>query len=96
MWYRRSANIDVASSRWRLANQSLLEACGIPHEVASADRRWIYVLLHGDDHLGTGWDVSWISPSQAANLLAAFECDLQSTVGLDLVQLLRKRCAPNM
>ena len=96
MGYRRTADIDVTSSRWRLANQSLLEACGIPHEVASADRRWIYLLLHGDDHFGTGWEVSWISPTQAANLLAVLERDLHSADGLDLVQLLRKRCATSI
>jgi hypothetical protein len=58
MVFRRSDETDPDSSRWRRAHLELLAASGIPSEVAASDRRWIYVLLHGDDHLATGWDVS--------------------------------------
>ena len=91
MGFRRSDNIGPTCSRWRLAHRALLGACGIPAEVADSDRRWVYVLLHGDDYPGTGWDVSWVSPRQAAELLATLEWDLPSWVGYDLVRLLRQR-----
>jgi hypothetical protein len=91
MGFRRSDEAGPTGSRWRLAHQSLLGACGVPGEVAGSDRRWVYVLLHGDDYPGTGWDVSWVSPRQAAELLAVLERDLPSAVGYDLVPLLRQR-----
>ncbi len=53
---RHSDNFGAESPRWRLANRSLLSACGVPDAVADSDRRWVYVLLHGDDYPGTGWD----------------------------------------
>ena len=31
------------------ANRGLLSECGVPAAVADSDRRWMYVLLHGDD-----------------------------------------------
>jgi hypothetical protein len=90
MGFRRSDEAGPTGSRWRLARRSLLGACGVPAEVADSDRRWLYVLLHGDDYLGTGWDVSWTSPDQAAELLAALERQLPSLIGYDLIQLLRQ------
>jgi hypothetical protein len=65
--------------------------CGIPPEIASSDRRWNYVLLHGDDELESGWNTSWISPSMAARLLDCLLADLTSEVGYDLVSCLRRR-----
>ena len=91
MGFRRSENAGPAGSRWRLAHRSLLGSCGVPAEVADADRRWLYALLHGDDHPGTGWDVSWISPRQATELLAALVRDISSETGYDLIRLLRQR-----
>jgi hypothetical protein len=91
MGFRRSDEDDPTGSRWRLANQALLGACGVPAEVADSDRRWVYLLLHGDDYPGTGWDVSWVTPRQAAELLAALVRDLPSEAGYDLVRLLRQR-----
>ncbi len=75
MSYRRPAGTDVATSRWRLKNQSLLHECGIPMEVAGSDRRWLYTLLHGDDELDTGWNPNWISPRQAAKLLGKLQSE---------------------
>ena len=80
MSYRRSDKPGPFGSRWRLANRSLLVACGVPAEVADSDRRWTYCLLHGDDYPGTGWDVAWVSPQQATTLLAVLERDLRGRV----------------
>jgi hypothetical protein len=91
MGLRRSDEVAPTSSRWRVANRSLLGECGVPDEDIGSDRRWVYVLLHGDDYPGTGWDVEWVSPRQAAELLAVLERDLPSAVGYDLVRLLRRR-----
>jgi hypothetical protein len=51
----------------------------------------VYVLLHGNDYPRTGWDVSWLSPQQAAELLAILQRDLPSWIGYDLVRLLQQR-----
>ena len=74
-----------------LANRTLLDVCGVPDAIADSDRQWAYVLLHGDDHLGTGWDVSWISPQQAAELLAALVHELPFEARYELVWFLRQR-----
>ncbi len=63
----------------------------MPDAVADSDRRWGYVLLHGEDYPGTGWDTSWISPTQAARLLECLAADLPSESGYDLVRCLRLR-----
>ena len=93
MRFRRSENTGPSSSRWRLAHRALLGECGIPAEVSDSDRRWGYLLHYGSDDLGTGWDVSWITPEQARELLTALLSDLPSEVGYDLVQSLRRRAA---
>lgn len=62
MAFRRSGEAGPTGSRWRLAHRALLRACGVPDAVADSDRRLAYVLLHGDDYPGTGWDVSRVSP----------------------------------
>lgn len=80
-------------SRWRFAHRSLLAECGIPDEVADSDRRWAYLLLHGSDDPGTGWRTSWISPQQAARLLACLLIELRGEAGYDLVRCLRLRAA---
>jgi hypothetical protein len=91
MGFRRSEEAGPTSSRWRVAHRSMLGACGVPAEVADSDRRWVNVLLHGDDYPGTGWDVSWVSAHQSAELLALLQRDLPSWIVYDLVRLLRQR-----
>jgi hypothetical protein len=91
MGFRRFDYAGPEGSRWRLANRTLLQSCGVPFEVANSDRGWVYVLLHGDDHLGTGWDVSWISKQQASELLILLTRELSSEIGYDLVRLLRQK-----
>jgi hypothetical protein len=90
MAYRRSKDQDVSGSRWRIAHRTELHECGIPSEIYGDDRRWSYVLFHGDD-LETGWDASWPSEQQAEKLLALLERHLDDTVGVELVDVLRRR-----
>lgn len=87
----RSPAVGAESPRWRRNNRALLTECGIPDAVADSDHRWVYVLLHGDDYPGTGWDASWVSPAQAARLLDSLVADLPGESGYDLVQCLRRR-----
>lgn len=91
MTFRRDLDNSACGSQWRLANHSLLVECGIPYEVADSDRRWGYVLLHGADDFGTGWNPSWITKAQAAQLLTAIETALPNSVGYELIGALRAR-----
>ncbi|QEH39186.1 hypothetical protein OJF2_77980 [Aquisphaera giovannonii] len=88
---RRQPDPDASSPRWRRAHRGLLAECGVPDEVADSDRRWGYLLLHGDDHPGTGWDASWISPAKAARFLDHLLAGLPDESGCDLVRCLRRR-----
>lgn len=90
MAYRRPDDDGVTSSRWRIAHRADLADCGIPPDVAGNDRRWLYVLNHGDD-LETGWSESWLSDGQAAKLLALLEPHVPSPTAFDLVEALRRR-----
>lgn len=94
MSFRRVPDLTPENSRWRCANHGVLTECGIPDDVASNDRRWRYVLLHGNDALHSGWDASWISAKQACRLLKLLLCDLESEIGVDLIRELRGRCIP--
>jgi hypothetical protein len=91
MSYRRSSSIDVESPRWRLKHRGFLAECGLPPEVVNSDRTWIYVLLHGGDELGTGWDPTWITNEQAEKLLRFLESEVESEVGFHLLGRLRQR-----
>jgi hypothetical protein len=91
MTTRHAANSSPQSPRWRLDNRSLLSECGVPDPVADSDRRWVYVLLHGDDYPGTRWDTSWVSPSQAARLLDRLMADISGDDGFGLLRCLRHR-----
>jgi len=77
--------------KWRTEKRSLLAECGIPDAVASSERNWNYVLLHGDDALQTGWNVSWITPRQAKRLLEALEQSSIGQSGHNLFDALRRR-----
>jgi hypothetical protein len=90
MAYRRPAASDASGPRWRLAHRDLLSERGIPDEVADWDRRWGYLLLHGVDRPGTGWEPSWISPRQAARLLDGLLANLPTEDGYDLIRGLRR------
>jgi len=74
---------------WR----SILAECGVPDAVASSERSWTYVLLHGDDSPQTGWDPSWISPEKAARLLESLRNSDIDPGGHDLFKALERRAA---
>jgi len=68
---------------------TLLASCGIPGEVVSSDRRLVYVLFHGYDPV-TEWDESWVSATQAFELLSVLERDLSSTSAYELISDLKR------
>jgi hypothetical protein len=88
---RRSTSAGAESPCWRRAHRALFSECGIPDAVADSDRRWVYILLHGDDYPGTGWDASLIPPDQAERLLDSLLADLQGESHYDLIRCLRRR-----
>jgi hypothetical protein len=89
MTYRRSDDEGIFSSRWRISHRSELIECGIPFDVANDDRRWTYVLLHGDD-LATGWKHTWLTEQQTTKLLALLQPYFPEPVGEGLVKALRR------
>ena len=91
MAYRRPKDDSVFGSRWRIAHRADLADCGIPPAVAADDRRWLYVLHHGDDELETGWSVSWLSDEQATKLLALLEPHFRNHASIELVEALQRR-----
>ena len=95
MSYRRSHESGPDSSRWRCKHLGLLIRCGIPEVIANSDRRWRYVLLHGDDELGTGWNPAWIDREQAQALLDLLNPEIDGDAGYDLLERLRERVAGN-
>ena len=91
MSYRRPSNTGPESSRWRLRHKRFLLDCGVPQQVLDSDDSWIYVLLHGADEFGTGWDATWITAEQARRLLRFLERELEATSPFDLVRVLKRR-----
>jgi len=67
-----------------------LLAAGLPDFVVDDERRWNYVLLHGDD-LESGWSPSWITKEQAGDLLRLIGSHYENRSGLDLFPTLEKR-----
>ena len=63
---------------------------GIPAEIADSDRRWNYVLLHGEDHLYTGWETSWLTTDHANALLSFLTDHISNEAGLDLLSELKR------
>jgi len=78
---------DVA---WRKSVRLQLLAAGLPDFVVDDERRWTYVLLHGDD-LESGWSPAWITKDQAADLLRLLESHFERRVGLELFDTLGRR-----
>ena len=74
-----------------MEHRAFLVECGVPHEVADSDRSWIYVLLHGDDGLQTGWDPTWMTKKQAQRLLCLVESEVQCGLLYGLLRRLRQR-----
>jgi hypothetical protein len=90
MTYRRSDESGVFSSRWRLDNRSRLHALGIPTEVTDSGKRWAHLLLHGYDP-ESKWELSWLSDSQGAALLEFLDPQVPNSMGIWLIEDLRRR-----
>ena len=56
-----------------------------------SDRALLYVLLHGDDELGTGWTPAWIDRGQAEELLAFLRREIVTPAGYELIPALERR-----
>ena len=76
---------------WRKTHRVQLLAAGMPDFLIDDERRWTYVLLHGDDELESGWSLSRITPEQAADMLRLLQSHYESRVGLELFRALEKR-----
>ena len=87
----RQHNKD-ADTIWRKNARPRLIAAGLPDAVVDNERRWNYVLLHGADEFGSGWSPRWITPQQAADMLALLESHYHSEGALELFRELRNRC----
>jgi hypothetical protein len=68
-----------------------LLAAGLPDFLIDDERRWTYVLLHGDDELESGWTPAGITKQQAVELLRMHQEKYRNRVGLDLLTVLEKR-----
>src|SRR5688572_1433533 len=90
MAYRRSQDDGVFSSRWRIKHRADLADSGIPSDIAGEDRRWSYVLLHGDD-IESGWSESRLSDEQATRLVALLCPHFPNPIGFWLVEAFQRR-----
>lgn len=90
MSFRRPEDEGPGTSRWRLKHRDFLARCGLPDAVLDSDRALRYVLLHGDDELGTGWDSTWLRRGQARDLLAFLEREIADPAGYELIPELRR------
>jgi ABC-type proline/glycine betaine transport system substrate-binding protein len=90
MSFRRSSDDQAGSSRWRKAHRAELSRW-LPSAVIDSDRSLLYVLLHGDDELGTGWTPEWLSQQEAGEFLAFLESDIQNGAAYQILDALRRR-----
>jgi len=63
----------------------------MPDVLIDDERRWTYVLLHGDDELASGWSPLRITREQAADMLRLLQSHYADRAGLDLFVALEKR-----
>ena len=78
-------------TRWRKKHREELLQNGLPASVVDDERQWTYVLLHGGDDFGSGWNTSWITKEQSGRLLALILLQYANPSGLDLIRELQKR-----
>ena len=83
-------NNKKADRVWRRRVRLQLLSAGLPDVVVDDERRWTYVLLHGDE-LESGWSPAWISKDQAASLLHLLRSHYEESIGLWLFDTLKKR-----
>jgi len=93
MAFRRNDDESPGSPRWRLKHRAELIRYGIPDAILASDGSLNYVLLHGDDAFGTGWDSSWLSRDEAKQLLAFLQLHFPSGTGYELIRILERRVA---
>lgn len=89
MTFRR--NNKAPDRLWRKNHRDELPAVGLPDSVVDDERRWNYVLLHGDDEFHSGWSPTRITKEQAGRLLLLLQSQFQTHVGLDLFDALERR-----
>ncbi len=77
-------------NEWFVRSRTLLLETGLPVEVLDDDRRWNYVLSHGDDP-ESGWSPSWITQDRASDLLKVLGSHYKNPIGLYLFRELEKR-----
>ena len=85
---QNNKNPDTA---WRRSHRPQLLATGVPDFLIDDERRWTYLLLHGDDELESGWSLSRITKPQAVDLLQLLQSHYENRVGLDLFAELEKK-----
>lgn len=91
MGFRRSTNEEPGSSRWRTRHRKALLSCGLPESVVESDKVLTYVLLHGADELGTGWDPTWLDDDQARALYRLLSEEIGGAAGFEILPALEKR-----
>lgn len=57
----------------------------------SSQRALTYVLLHGEDHPGTGWTPDWLKPPEAAAFQAFLEREFSDQSGYEIFNQLKRR-----
>ena len=80
---------------WRKQHRDELLENGLPASVVDDESQWTYVLLHGADEFGSGWDPAWITKEQAGRLLTLVRNQYTNPAGLDLIRGLEKRANTN-
>ena len=90
MRYRRSNQSHAGTDRWR-EEHSVELLRWLPAAVVESERVLNYVLLHGDDSLGTGWTPSWLTQDAALAFLGFLESEFAVQTGYDIFRELRRR-----
>lgn len=87
---RRPGSEPVGDDAWRRRHRAQLIRW-LPAEVVASQRALNYVLLHGEDHLGTRWTPDWLDPVEAAAFLAFLETQFIAQDGYEIFGKLRQR-----
>ena len=77
--------------QWIKKHRSELIHLGIPDHIIDDKKSWIYVLLHGEDSLTSGWTVSMIADDNVNGLLSLLCSFYSNPTGLELIQELKRR-----
>jgi uncharacterized protein (DUF736 family) len=92
MSYRRPTTSEVGSSRWRTLHYDELVRW-LPREVVDSDKALTYVLLHGCDEFGTGWEPAWMSVEEARQFFVFLSRELPDPTGFEIVREVKQRAA---